>query len=237
MLKNLWRILTTDRYLMDEAHSKTSEMLNETRRMCEIVIHAITEDVGDDFRHELSRMDSEVNQKEIEVRKKVYEHLAMSQGDNLLVGLILTRVVSDIERIGDYTKNIGDLASLFRGHLEFNENEDRFQDFVRRVQEFFRLTQLAFFGHDEKAAKVAQESYHQLASDADEALASVLAHSSKDELVKKSDLALVLLLRYLKRTGAHLKNICTTVINPYPEIGYLASQDEKTKTEADMKDI
>ncbi len=230
MLKELWRILTTDKDLLDEAHAKTSTMLNETRRMFEMVIHAITEDVKEDFRHQLSRMDEGVNRREMEVRKKVYEHLAMSQGSDLLVGLILIRVVGDIERIGDYTKNIGDLASLFQGHLEFNDHTHVFEDFVHRTQELFRFTQLSFFGNDEDAAKKAQEFYHNLARDADETLENVVVKSSQDDTVKKSDLALVLLLRYLKRTSAHLKNICTTVINPYPEIGYLSKRDEEERS-------
>ena len=221
MFKNLWRILSTNRDLMDEAHARTSEMLSATRRMFEMVVHAIKEDVEQDFRDQIARMDAEVNRKQIEVRKKVFEHLTMSHGDDLLFGLILTSVVGDIERIGDYTKNIGDLAAFFSGRLEFGEHEALFADFVHRTQELFRLTHLAFFGRDENAARQAQENYHDLATEADETLKAAFDRSAGDETIAKSQLAFLLLIRYLKRVGAHLKNICTAVINPYPEIGYL----------------
>ncbi|MBN2489221.1 MAG: PhoU domain-containing protein [Planctomycetes bacterium] len=228
MFKDLWRLLKTQRGLLDEAHARTSEMLNETRRMFEMVVHAIKEDVAQDFRDQIPRMDRDVNRKQIEVRKKVFEHLAISQGDDLLLGLILTSVVGDIERIGDYTKNIGDLAAFFAGRLEFGEQEALFHDFVRRTEELFRLTQLAFFGHDESAARQAQERYHDLALEADSTLKAAFERSAGDDRIAKSELAFLLLLRYLKRVGAHLKNICTTVINPYPEIGYFARSPGKS---------
>ena len=41
-----------------------------------------------------------------------------------------------------------------------------------------------------------------------------------DEKVEKWVLGMAFLLRYLKRTAAHLKNICTAISNPFPEIGF-----------------
>ena len=40
------------------------------------------------------------------------------------------------------------------------------------------------------------------------------------ETIEKSMLGLALLLRYVKRVAAHLKNICTAISNPFPAIGY-----------------
>ncbi|NOZ03001.1 MAG: PhoU domain-containing protein, partial [FCB group bacterium] len=37
--------------------------------------------------------------------------------------------------------------------------------------------------------------------------------------------AVALYARYLKRIGAHLKNITTTLVNPFDAIGYIQNQD------------
>jgi hypothetical protein len=49
----------------------------------------------------------------------------------------------------------------------------------------------------------------------------------KDSLIKGNEkisagnaVAIALYLRYMKRIGAHLSNISTSVVNPFPRIGY-----------------
>ena len=45
--------------------------------------------------------------------------------------------------------------------------------------------------------------------------------SGKIDGISASDSAsIVLYARYLKRIGAHLKNITSTIVNPYDKIGY-----------------
>ena len=51
-----------------------------------------------------------INAYEREVRRKVFTHLAVTGERDLHAGLVLVSVVIDIERIGDYTKNIVELA-------------------------------------------------------------------------------------------------------------------------------
>ena len=41
---------------------------------------------------------------------------------------------------------------------------------------------------------------------------------------QKEAAAVTLYARYLKRVGGHLKNITTTMLNPYEEIGYRPSK-------------
>ena len=41
---------------------------------------------------------------------------------------------------------------------------------------------------------------------------------------QKEAASVTLYARYLKRVGGHLKNITTTMLNPYEEIGYRPSK-------------
>ena len=54
--------------------------------------------------------DKKINEFERDVRRKVMTHLVVSGNQYLGAGLILVSVVVDIERMGDYTKNIYELA-------------------------------------------------------------------------------------------------------------------------------
>ena len=54
-------------------------------------------------------------------------HLAIGGKDDIGSGLVLVSVVIDIERIGDYTKNIYDLAVNHPKKLEGGVVEDRLQ--------------------------------------------------------------------------------------------------------------
>ena len=59
----------------------------------------------------LKKRDQEINNFQKNVRKKVITHFAVSKDMNHLSnGLVLLNIVVDIERVGDYTKNILDLA-------------------------------------------------------------------------------------------------------------------------------
>ena len=49
----------------------------------------------------------------------------------------------------------------------------------------------------------------------------------KDKTLKPGDaVALALYFRWLKRTNAHLRNITTSVVNPFDRIGYQPKDDK-----------
>ena len=59
----------------------------------------------------LKKRDREINEFQKSVRKKVVTHFSISQKvEDFPSGLVLLNIVVDVERLGDYTKNILDLA-------------------------------------------------------------------------------------------------------------------------------
>ena len=54
--------------------------------------------------------DIEVNKYTREVRRNVLSHLTVAGTDDLYSGLLLVSIIIDVERIGDYTKNIVEMA-------------------------------------------------------------------------------------------------------------------------------
>lgn len=220
MWKDLWNILSKDETLLDEARQESIEMLELARTMFETVIEAIVSEVDAPLRKDIREQDKILNAKQQVVRKKVFEHLAVSKGGGLLPGLVLTSVVIDLERIGDYTKNVGEVVTWMPGAVDFGEYEEIFESVVERTRKLFVKTQAAFIDEDKEAARDHVEFYQGISYDSDNVLKKIMETGAPDDTIEKRTLALVMLLRYMKRVAAHLKNICTAVANPFPRYGF-----------------
>ena len=88
------------------------------------------------------------------------------------------------------------------------------------VKNRFEKTLQAIQSQDEEIAKTLMEGYReQMTGKSDDIVHGVL----RDKLHFGSEsrtAAIALYARYLKRIGAHLKNITTTLVNPFDAIGY-----------------
>ncbi len=220
MWKELWSLLSEKETLLSEAFDEAVEMLDLDREMFTRVTVALEKNISDEEMDELRSMDRRLNKVQQDIRKKVFEHLAVSKGQDLLGGLVLTSIVIDLERIGDYSKNIGDLVNLFPGDIDLGDRRDALYVQLDRSKEVFDLARLALAEEDKEAAKKCMKVYGKMARDCDAIMEDIISGAKNDAAVSKADLSLVLLLRYYKRVGAHLKNIASATVAPFPMIGY-----------------
>jgi phosphate transport system protein len=220
MWKQLWNLIKQREDLLTEAYDDAAAMLERDRAMFTIVEAALSEELSEERLAEIRRMDLGLNEQQQAVRRKVFEHLALSGGSDILSGLVLTSIVIDLERIGDYTKNIGEVVSLFPGRVDFGEDRallDRMRDLTL---ELFDLTRRALVDQSESAARRCMERFFTLSRLCDEKLEAILLSARSGTEIERTDLALALLVRYIKRVGAHLKNIASATVQPFPKIGY-----------------
>jgi len=169
--------------------------------------------------------DKIINKTERQIRRDILTHLVMFDKAEIPGGLTIASIVIDIERIGDYTKNIADLANLHKKPLSGGIYEEVLTSIEQRIEEFFNITLKAFPESDTELARKVLVGYREVSKDC--ALTTNSLIQGKGKFSASDAVTLGLYLRFLKRTAAHLFNICTSIVNPFHRIGF----SEKRKME------
>lgn len=169
----------------------------------------------------LKKEDRKINDYQMTVRRKVLTHFSIgASAREATNGLVLVDMVVDIERIGDYCKNISDLTLMKESSINFGELSNEISKIEEEVKSRFSSTIEVIENQDEDLAFTLQDKYRKAISTVSDNIVSDIV-SGKTKLGSQSkSAALVLYVRYLKRIGAHLKNITSTVVNAYDRIGY-----------------
>jgi len=214
---NLWK----SEDLLSQAWDESYKMMMLSNEIFTQAIKYLREGENQDIIKALKKRDVEINIFQRDVRRKVVTHYAISQDiDDLPNGLVLLNMVVDVERVGDYTKNILDLAL---NHPNIIKSEEFSEDLYRVEQEVisrFSKTLEAIHTQDADVARSMMMTYKEtLTSISDDIVNGCIAGEITlgDE---SKTVSLALYARYLKRIGAHLKNITTVLINPFDAVGY-----------------
>ena len=175
-----------------------------------------------DVEFDLYARDREINLRVVEIRKKVVEHLSISPEHNASGELVFLKVITDIERVGDYSKNLLDLANLIPEPLAESRYLERFVILRSMVEEFFAMSERALFEGSEADAKAVIDGHLAVKQTYREILRELMV--DKDLNVPEG-IACALTARYLKRISAHLKNVASTAVSPYSHIGYMQTPE------------
>jgi len=216
-LVNIWKSEDS----LSQAWNESNEMLHFSHEMFNDAVEALRSGEKNKVLNSIKLRDEKINNYHREIRKKVVTYYSVSKDvTNIDSGLVLINIVVDIERIGDYSKNILDLAKHYPKKFVSEKFSDNLRMIEKAVIERFSTTVGAVEDMDEEIAKELLRTYREdLGKISDDLVASSI--SGKVEIGKENKTASVALYaRYLKRIGAHLKNITTAIINPFESIGY-----------------
>ena len=143
MWKSLIGVFKKDN-LCQQALNEACEMLETDGRMFEASVESLRHSDTSDISVDIKELDKQINRSERDVRKKVMTHLVVSGGTELAHGLALVSVVIDIERIGDYTKNIHDLARRHPARLDAGPLDPLLTEIETGISQVFLNTNRAF---------------------------------------------------------------------------------------------
>ena len=125
----------------------------------------------------------------------------------------------DIERIGDLTKNIVDLALRHPGKLNCGSLEPDVRKIETTVKTMFTLLIEALPNGDEAKAKEVMSEHWWIARKCEDIIGSLLVRS-EPTLPCAEAVTTALYVRFLKRVSAHLMNIASSLVNPFDRIGF-----------------
>jgi len=207
---------------LEEIEGLIIQMLLDSRHTFDLAINALiggTEPgaVG----KQISKTDVGVNKAQRRVRKGLLVHASV-HGANADLPMVLSSmsIVKDAERIGDYAKNIWDIADA---GLDLSESDDiaKLINYRDRTSTMIGEAARVFRERDVDAAhRMIQESD----GIQDEYDAGVRKMLTEAEIGLPDAVARALLFRYLKRITGHAMNVLTSLVMPLHRLDFY---DEK----------
>lgn len=207
--------------LLETAFEETQEMLREDYRMFEEAIRSLRHSDSAELKFDIFKADKSINKYERSVRRKVMAHLAVANPGDVSAGLVLISVVSDVERIGDYTKNIAEIAMAHPSRLKCDIYEEKLSEIEELITNRFKSVSEAYINHDEEMATALMLEHNDISSWCDKTVNEMIS-APPANLPTGTAVCLTMYIRFLKRISAHLTNIVSSVVNPFPRIGYRA---------------
>lgn len=173
-------------------------------------------------RTELYGRDVRVNQLQRQIRKQVVAHLSVSGNrPDVPYSLLLVSLVKDVERIGDYAKNLAELDDIRTGVPSDDEITRELQQIRRDAEQSFKALSVVFGSSDrERAVELIRQGRD--AAHRCDALIERIARSDYDA---RATTALVLATRYYKRIGGHVLNVLSSIVMPIHKIDYYDEEE------------
>jgi phosphate transport system protein len=170
---------------------------------------------------ELRATDRRVNEAEREIRRELVVHASVQGTVDTPAVLVYMSIVKDVERIGDYAKNIFDLAA---DGVSLQDDPDADALFELRNEVSRMITDVAeiFRDSDTERARETLTRGDELLDDFDERVSALVRGSDQGPHA----VATALLHRYLKRVVAHLMNVLSAVVMPVDRLDYFDEDPE-----------
>ena len=220
VFKDIVKLWNADN-LLAQAWDESYKMMMLSNEIFTQAIKYLREGENKDTIKALKKRDVEINIFQRDVRRKVVTHYAISQDiDDLPNGLVLLNMVVDVERVGDYTKNILDLALNHPNIIKSEEFSEDLHHVEQEVISRFSKTLEAIHTQDADVAQKLLANYKTTLTSISDTIVNGCISGEISLGDESKTVALALYARYLKRIGAHLKNITTVLVNPFDAVGY-----------------
>jgi phosphate uptake regulator len=197
-------------------------MLAHDRHEFDLAMAALLGDrAAAEVRDEIRATDQEVNRLEREIRRELLVHVSVAGGIETPAVLIYMSIVKDIERVGDYAKNLVDLA---RDGADFSlaPNAADWRRLAADVSRYLGDAGEAFSAGDAARARTLLARGDELLKLFDERVSGLVRGEYGGEQAVPRALA----HRYLKRVVAHLMNLLTAVVMPLDRLDYFDEDPE-----------
>ena len=217
-MPNLINKLFSKEDLLNEAIGLTNSMLEDVVEMALAAWKEVRTGVTSEL--DIDMQDKMINRKLSEVRRAVIAHLNVGDRQNLYPALVLTSIVVDIERVGDYAKSMSSMARQTKTPIATGQFEEDLAKIEQTVfHELLPKGCKALLTEDYESAAMLLRGADWINRSCDE-MAREMSTGQVQDMPASQQVQLVLFIRYIKRINSHWQNALTSIVNPYDRIGF-----------------
>lgn len=204
-----------------EAGNDLFAMLQIVQQMAGIVRpHVFEHSISLEERNRVYELDIQVNRLERQVRKRVVAHLTLNP-TQVSYCLLLITLVKDVERMGDYLKNVTEVAELGGGPVPEGSLRDELEQLIDVASVLMEASEDVIRNQNrERATELLQRG--RAAGKRCDRLLVALSNSS---YAAGEVTSMVLLTRFYKRLGAHLVNVLSSVVMPVHKVDFFDERE------------
>lgn len=205
---------------MDRIEMRLQRMLRDDAHAYALALRALIDGVPDaEVADEIRRTDLRVNEGLREIRRELVMHASVLGGIDIPAAFVYMSIVKDAERIGDYAKNLLDVA-VDRGPIADEAGEIR--ALATQVGDLLDHAALAFRDRDVVRAAALLSEGDGLQATFDERVSAIVRGAEQGT----EAVAQALIYRYLKRIVAHLMNLLSSVTLPLDRLDHFDEDPE-----------
>ena len=175
--------------------------------------------------------DMQVNHLQRSIRKQVVAHLSIpGNRHDVPYSVLLISLVKDVERLGDYAKNLCEVVDIQEKPLPDDVIVRELGEIRRGVEAAFQATSEIFSTSDRERAIPLIQQGRDIAHRCD----ALINHISRGSYDPAMTTALVLSTRYYKRIGGHVLNVLSSVVMPLHKVDYFDEDEIPARGEAQL---
>ena len=206
---------------LENIESQVQRMVNDARHTFDLALSAVTGGAVETVADEITEKDRQINATEVEIRRALLVHASVHGGIDTPEVLAFMNMIKDLERIGDYNKNIFDLAEE---GVSFTESPEIDSILSLRDEVSSRISLMGeiLSVRDEERARTYIERGDEMRKDFDRRVNELL-HSTEAAVTAVPK---ALLFRFLKRVSAHSSNVVSAVVMPVDQLDYFDESED-----------
>lgn len=217
MLKDFLSFWSHKEDLLDRAVGEFNGMLQSLSKMYVQAMQFVWTYDGTQDMKPLYKQDIQINQAERHIRKMIVEHLTFQPGKGVNQSLALMSIVKDAERIGDYCKNLAEVAEHHHSRFSEDAYTIHLKALQKKIESMFDATLRCFRDSDKKIAETVHEMEKDLGKECEDFVQQMM---DSTDLSVAPAIAYTLIARFFKRIVGHLGNITTSVSMPLHKLDF-----------------
>jgi phosphate transport system protein len=207
---------------MERMRAEFGQMLNAGRHVFDTASNALLGGTDPEvIRQDLFDTDKRINRAEQQIRREIVVHASIHGAREFRPCLVLMSIVKDAERVGDYAKNIYDLARL-APQWPAGEHRERLIQLKNRISRAMATAREILDAHERNQATELIRQTQEIEDLCDRQVRELVRADRQTDHSAMYALA----YRYFKRVAAHVRNVVSSVVEPLDKLDFPPKLEE-----------